>query len=168
MKEKLIQVNSPLETAALGAYLAGVIEAPAIILLSGDLGAGKTHFAQGFARGLGISEAITSPSFSLLNRYRSAAGPELLHFDVYRLEDPYTEWEMLGFSELIEGQDIALIEWPERIAEILPETAYALKIHYPRELNLDLPLDSRLIELDQRLAQPSAEALAAAKAKLEE
>ncbi|MDO5738235.1 MAG: tRNA (adenosine(37)-N6)-threonylcarbamoyltransferase complex ATPase subunit type 1 TsaE [Eubacteriales bacterium] len=111
--------DSEESTRRLAAMISGNLSEPVTILLEGDLGAGKTHFAQGFAQGLGVSETISSPTFALLNRYPLPDRPasELLHFDLYRLEDPYLEWELLGFEELVEGSNFCLVEWPLRIAE---------------------------------------------------
>lgn len=146
----VITVHSVDATEALAAWLAQHGPRPAVYLLHGDLGAGKTHFAQGFARGLGITQPVTSPSFALLNRYDVPGEDfELYHFDAYRLEDPYFEWEALGFDELVEGDGLCLIEWAERVADILPDTAYDLTIRKD-------PADSntRHIELDPRLPVP--------------
>ncbi len=146
----IITVHSVAQTEALAAWLAAHGPRPAVYLLHGDLGAGKTHFAQGFARGLGITQQVTSPSFALLNRYDVPdADFELFHFDAYRLEDPYFEWEALGFDELVEGDGLCLIEWAERVAGILPATAYDLTIRKDPE-----DADTRHIELDPRLPVP--------------
>ncbi len=88
-----------------------------VITLNGDLGAGKTCFAGGVARGLGINERITSPTFTLINEYD---GPlPLYHLDVYRLESP-EELEDLGYEEYFYGSGVTLIEWAEQVEQYLP------------------------------------------------
>ncbi len=123
-----IQSFSAAETRAIAERLAAVLRPPICLLLQGSLGAGKTQFAQGFARGLGVREQVNSPTFALLHRYPTASGQELLHFDLYRLDDPYVEFEMLGFSELLETADYALVEWSERVSELWPETALIIRL----------------------------------------
>lgn len=90
---------------------------PLCIALVGDLGAGKTHFSQGVARGFGVTDEVTSPTFALMNTYETAAGT-LYHFDVYRLEDEY-ELENIGFSEFTEDT-LSLVEWADKFPEALP------------------------------------------------
>lgn len=89
-----------------------------VVLLEGDLGAGKTTFAQGFARGLGITAPVVSPTFTLLNEYRDGRIP-LVHGDFYRLEDSL-QAEELHLEEYWENGWIVLLEWPDRLSE-LPE-----------------------------------------------
>lgn len=102
------------ETLAFGQKMATLIPAHAILALSGDLGAGKTTFVQGLALGLGILERIQSPTFVLLNNYQD----RLYHFDLYRLNKP-SDFTSLGFEECF-TQGICAIEWPDRIADLLP------------------------------------------------
>ena len=105
--------NSPDATRALGQSLAALLEDGMVVALSGDLGAGKTCFAQGVARGLGVPASIpvTSPTFALMNRY---AGRLLLHhFDLYRLDDPEALMEM-GLDEELGAHGVALVEWAEK------------------------------------------------------
>jgi len=102
------------ETLALGMQIGRLIEQPTLILLQGDLGAGKTVLARGIARGLGVPEQtpITSPTFTLMNHY--PARLDLYHFDLYRLSDP-DELIELGFDEFAHGSGVSLVEWPERL-----------------------------------------------------
>jgi tRNA threonylcarbamoyladenosine biosynthesis protein TsaE len=104
-----------------------------IVALEGDLGAGKTTFVQGLAKGLGIKEQITSPTYVLMKKYKIPASDSLpvsryfYHLDCYRIEKPWQISE-LGFEEIINNpENIIAIEWPERIAEILPEDKIAIK-----------------------------------------
>jgi len=100
----------------LGRVLGELVAEPAAILLSGDLGAGKTCLVQGLARGLGVpaEEAVTSPSFTLMNLYRGRL--ELSHFDLYRLSSAEEVWD-LGLEEYLHGEGVTVLEWAERLAD---------------------------------------------------
>jgi tRNA threonylcarbamoyladenosine biosynthesis protein TsaE len=99
------------DTRALAASLAEIVRAGDVLLLGGDLGAGKTTFTQGLGRALGIREPITSPTFTLVRQYEGAAGqPALLHADVYRLEQ-LSQVLDLGLAELAEEGAVAVVEW---------------------------------------------------------
>ncbi|WP_321389444.1 tRNA (adenosine(37)-N6)-threonylcarbamoyltransferase complex ATPase subunit type 1 TsaE [uncultured Desulfuromusa sp.] len=102
------------QTLELGEKLGRLLEQPVRILLQGDLGVGKTVFARGVARGLGVDPQIpiTSPTFTLMNHY--SARLDLYHFDLYRLSEP-DELIELGFDEYAYGSGVALIEWPEKL-----------------------------------------------------
>ena len=96
-----------------------------VYALVGDLGVGKTVFTKGFAEGLGIEEPVNSPTFTILQIYEEGRLP-LYHFDVYRIEEP-EEMEEVGFDDYIYGDGVCLIEWANRIEEILPgETIYVV------------------------------------------
>ena len=118
--------RSPEETFALGEEMGKKAEAGEIYCLNGDLGVGKTVFTQGFSRGLGITEPVNSPTFTILQVYEDGRLP-LYHFDVYRLGDP-EEIEEIGYEEYFFGEGICLIEWPERIADYIPECAVSITI----------------------------------------
>ena len=107
------------QTLEFGKRLGRLLQQPTLVLLQGDLGAGKTVFARGVARGLGVDPEIpiTSPTFTLMNHY--SARLDLYHFDLYRLSDP-DELIELGFDEYAYGSGVALIEWPEKLNN--PET----------------------------------------------
>jgi len=90
-----------------------------VICLNGDLGVGKTLFSQGFAKGLEIEESVNSPTFTIVQQYEEGRMP-LYHFDVYRIEDS-EEMEEIGFADMIYGEGVCLIEWANRISDILPE-----------------------------------------------
>ena len=113
-----------------------------VFCLDGDLGAGKTVFAKGFAEGLGIREDITSPTFNIVKEYKDGRLP-LYHFDVYRIEDPEEMYE-IGFEEYIRGEGVCLIEWSDLIKEILPEDAIRIRILRDPEQGDDY----RSIEID--------------------
>ncbi len=110
--------NSPEETRHLGMQLAEELRPGDVILLEGPLGAGKSEFARGVAKGLGVRETVTSPSFTILNVYESGRIP-LYHFDWYRLESEEELYE-LGLDEYLGGAGAALVEWPGRCPEALP------------------------------------------------
>ncbi len=114
----IYETNSSDETLALGEKLGREATPGTVITLSGDLGVGKTVFAKGFAIGLGISDPITSPTFTILCEYDSGRIP-LYHFDVYRIADPEEMFEV-GFDDYICGDGVCLIEWAELIEELLP------------------------------------------------
>lgn len=121
------------ETMRLGQVLARHLKGGDVVLLDGDLGAGKTHFVKGLARGLGITADVSSPTFTILNNYpvpREAGGPgltQLNHFDVYRVHDEEAILD-LGFEEIIYGPDISVIEWSGLIPVILPEDCLKVTI----------------------------------------
>ena len=126
-KEIVIGTDSAQETQALGAALAPFLRPGDVISLSGDLGAGKTCFTQGLARGMGITERITSPTFNLIKEYGNSI--PLYHFDVYRLHDPSDLYE-LGFEEYFYGNGVTVIEWGDKIESLLPRTH--LRIEFKR------------------------------------
>jgi len=104
------------QTLELGKKLGQLLPPSTLLLLQGDLGTGKTVFARGVARGLGVDSdiPITSPTFTLMNHY--SARHELYHFDLYRLSDP-DELIELGFDEYAFGSGVALVEWPEKLED---------------------------------------------------
>ena len=100
-----------------------------VLALSGELGSGKTCFTGGLARGLGVDEKyqITSPTFTLINEYPARC--KLYHFDVYRLNG-YSEFEDLGYEEYFCGDGIVVIEWAEKIVQILPADTFFISFEY--------------------------------------
>lgn len=110
-----------------------------VFCLHGDLGVGKTVFTQGFARGLGIKELVTSPTFTIVQEYEGGRMP-FYHFDVYRISDPEEMFEV-GFDEYLEGDGVCFIEWAGLIEEILPEERVEITI----EKDLSKGFDYRLI-----------------------
>lgn len=116
--------HSEADTMRLAGSLAKMLNAGDAVLLHGDLGAGKSVFARGIARALGVAGAMPSPTFTLLIPYEGEK--KLYHFDLYRLNDP-DEFYAAGLDEFIGGDGVALIEWPE-MAEIDPEPALHVTI----------------------------------------
>ena len=113
-----VQLTDTESTERLGAALAACCSEAAMIHLQGPLGSGKTTLVRGFLRRLGISGAIKSPTYTLVEPYTSAGRP-MFHFDLYRLEDQEA-LEMLGFRDYLEGNSVCLIEWPEQAGGLLP------------------------------------------------
>ena len=118
--------NSAAETRKLGERLAEKLKAGDVVLLEGELGAGKSELARGVAKGLGVQETVTSPSFTILNVYESGRIP-LYHFDWYRLESEEELYE-LGMDEYLGGNGIALVEWPGRCPEAIPADCLLIRI----------------------------------------
>lgn len=114
------------DTRALALMTAKEAKKGDIICLDGDLGAGKTVFAKGFAEGLGIKEPVTSPTFNILKEYQGGRLP-LFHFDVYRIEDP-DEMYAIGFEDYFYGDGVCLVEWSELISELIPKNAIHIQI----------------------------------------
>ena len=132
--------RSRADTQAVGRALSGFLKPGDVVLISGPLGAGKSELARGVARGLGIMEPVTSPTFTLLNVYQS--GRVILHhFDWYRIEDP-EELVLAGLDEFIGGDSITLIEWSERARDLVPETHLLLTIRVAGEHERELDFQS--------------------------
>lgn len=107
----MLRSHSVAETQRLGALLGGLLAPGDVVLLHGDLGAGKTAFTQGIAVGLGVARAVNSPTFTILKEYEGRL--PLYHFDLYRIESP-DEVYALGFEEYLDGAGVSVIEWAER------------------------------------------------------
>ncbi len=125
-KQEIIETASEEETSAAAERVAATLRPGDVVLLYGDLGAGKTAFVRGLARGLGAStEDVSSPTFTLIQEYRSPSGTALQHVDLYRLSS--AEVDDLGLDELISGQAIVAVEWAERW-QGRPEAAIEVRI----------------------------------------
>jgi tRNA threonylcarbamoyladenosine biosynthesis protein TsaE len=127
--------GSVAETKALAARLAGLCASGDVILLVGELGAGKTAFAQGFAAGLGVEGPVTSPTFALVRQYRCAAGSPvdtLIHADVYRTGS-LSEVADLALAELVEERAVALVEWGDMAAPVLGDDLLEVTLEVPAE-----------------------------------
>lgn len=122
----IFESYSPEDTYELGRRLGSEAEPGQIYCLTGDLGTGKTLFTKGFAKGLGIEEPVTSPTFTIIQEYEDGRLP-FYHFDVYRIADVEEMYE-LGYEEYFYGNGAVLIEWSELIEELLPEKRTAIKI----------------------------------------
>ncbi|MBO5460913.1 MAG: tRNA (adenosine(37)-N6)-threonylcarbamoyltransferase complex ATPase subunit type 1 TsaE [Ruminococcus sp.] len=140
----IIESLSPEQTFQLGAQLGENAKQGQIFTLTGDLGVGKTVFTQGFAHGLGIDEAVNSPTFTIVQEYESGRLP-FYHFDVYRIGD-VEEMDEIGFEDYIYGEGVSLIEWANLIEEILPQERTEIVI----EKDLEKGFDYRKITVIER------------------
>lgn len=138
----VIETRSPEETFALGEKLGREAKSGQIYTLNGDLGTGKTVFTQGFAAGLGITEPVNSPTFTILQIYEEGRMP-FYHFDVYRIGD-VEEMDEIGYEDCFYGEGVCLIEWAELIEEILPKNVIVVTI----EKDLEQGFDYRKITLE--------------------
>lgn len=114
-------------TRSLAAAIASLAASGDLILLAGELGAGKTAFVQGFGAGLGVDDAITSPTFTLAHQYEGRL--PMHHLDVYRLER-FAEMDDIGVSELLDGGGVVLIEWGDAVAPALPKDYLEITLTY--------------------------------------
>ena len=121
-------LHSEQEVEAYGIRLGREARPGQVIALTGDLGAGKTTLTKAIARGLGISETVTSPTFTIVKEYRSGRLP-LFHFDVYRIGDVEEMYE-LGYEEYFFGDGVCVVEWADLIEELIPEDALRISIAY--------------------------------------
>ena len=126
-----LSIRNEEETRAFGHQLADRLEPGSVVALIGDLGTGKTTLSKYIAEGLGITEVVTSPTFTIVQEYHSGRLP-LYHFDVYRIGD-LSEMEELGYEEYFFGDGVSLVEWADIIQELLPEEARIIRIEYGRE-----------------------------------
>ncbi|WP_298824815.1 tRNA (adenosine(37)-N6)-threonylcarbamoyltransferase complex ATPase subunit type 1 TsaE [uncultured Planococcus sp.] len=130
-----IILNSPEETEAFAATLADLLEPGDLLTLEGDLGAGKTTFTKGLARGLEIQRMVNSPTFTILKQYSGRL--ELNHFDVYRLENSD---EDIGFDEFFSSEAVSVVEWARFIEEYLPKERLEITINRQSEQGRKLTL----------------------------
>ena len=142
--------NSPAQTQAIGRHLAEKLQAGDVLLMLGDLGAGKSELTRGIAKGLGVTATVASPSFTILNVYDEGRVP-LYHFDWYRLSDVEELYEM-GMDEYLGGDGVAVVEWPTQCPEAIPESYLEVKIaplsETEREITLTPCGEFRRIDLE--------------------
>ena len=140
----IIETHDPEETFEVGRKIGMNAKPGQIYTLTGDLGVGKTVFTQGVAAGLGITEPVNSPTFTIIQVYEDGRLP-FYHFDVYRIGD-LEEMEEIGYDDYFFGQGICLIEWAELIEEILPEKRIEVTI----EKDLEKGFEYRKITIEER------------------
>ena len=114
--------NSPAQTEAVGAALGKQMKAGTVIAYRGDLGAGKTAFTRGLARGLGYTEPVTSPTYTIVNEYLGGRLP-LFHFDMYRLKSSDDLWD-IGWEDYLERGGVCAVEWSENVDDAMENAVY--------------------------------------------
>ncbi|NSW58566.1 MAG: tRNA (adenosine(37)-N6)-threonylcarbamoyltransferase complex ATPase subunit type 1 TsaE [Armatimonadetes bacterium] len=145
------ETNSTEETESIGAALGAVLRAGDVIALTGELGAGKTCFVRGLARGIGVRDAVTSPTFILIREHRG--DPGLCHADAYRLSSG-AELEDLGLEDIL-SHSVFAVEWAERVADALPPDRIEVHLEYEedgRRITLTALGDSAAERLREALA----------------
>lgn len=141
MKSKTIITKTPEETMAIAEKLGKKISAGDIICLFGDLGAGKTTFVKGLAKGLKFnSQKVKSPTFVLMNIYEGRLS--IYHFDLYRIEEN-AELTMIGYDEFLYGDGVAVIEWAERLNTLMPKERLDIELTHKK-------LEERMIKMTAR------------------
>ena len=141
---EVIESFSAEETYALGEKIGQEAKPGQVYTLIGDLGVGKTVFTQGVAAGLGITEPVSSPTFTIIQQYDEGRLP-LYHFDVYRIGD-ISEMDEIGYEDCFYGDGVSLIEWSSLIGEILPDQLTQIRI----EKDLEKGFDYRKITVEER------------------
>lgn len=126
--KRIIQINDEEESKKFGFELGRNAAAGQVIALAGDLGTGKTTLTKAIARGLGITETVNSPTFTIVKEYYSGRIP-LYHFDVYRIGDP-DELFNIGADEYFDGSGLCVVEWADMVQEELPEDSLYIYIEY--------------------------------------
>ncbi|MBI5022481.1 MAG: tRNA (adenosine(37)-N6)-threonylcarbamoyltransferase complex ATPase subunit type 1 TsaE [Ignavibacteriales bacterium] len=114
-----LTTHSELETISAGKEFSELIRSRTVVALSGDLGAGKTRFIKGVCEGLGVTEHVASPTFTIVNEYQGRS-LKIFHFDFYRINSA-AELQEIGFEEYVQAGGVCLIEWANRVKEILPD-----------------------------------------------
>ena len=118
--------NSPAETEKIGAALGKILQPGTVIAYRGDLGAGKTAFTRGLARGLGYTDMVTSPTYTIVNEYLGGRIP-LFHFDMYRLASSDDLWD-IGWDDYLDRGGVCAVEWSENVSDAM-EDAIVITIH---------------------------------------
>ncbi len=113
-----VMTDSDEETLLAGEEFSRTLKEGDVVALNGDLGAGKTVFVKGIAKGLHVEDIVTSPTFTILREYKGLL--PLYHFDVYRISDPDEMFD-IGFSEYLDGSGVSVVEWAEKVKELLPK-----------------------------------------------
>ena len=142
----IIETRSAEETYNLGVEIGKKATKGQVYTMVGDLGVGKTVFTQGIAKGLGIEEAISSPTFTIVQIYEDGRLP-FYHFDVYRIGDS-SEMDEIGYEDCVYGEGVCLIEWANLIEDILPDNRICITI----EKDLEQGFEYRKITIEERTA----------------
>jgi tRNA threonylcarbamoyladenosine biosynthesis protein TsaE len=133
--------HSPEQTLRIGVRLGELIQPGDVVCMAGDLGTGKTTIARGIARGWGSLDLVTSPTFVLINEYRRADASRLFHFDAFRLSGS-VEAVDIGLLELLEDRASILVEWPERVEEVMPDERLWINLRWLDESRRGLHFDA--------------------------
>lgn len=128
---QLIISHNEQETNKSGNEIGQKLQKGDVVCLTGDLGAGKTTLSKAIAKGLGVEEIVTSPTYTIVQEYEGNL--PLYHFDVYRIEDINDMYE-IGFEEYLFGEGVCLIEWADKISEILPEGCIWIHMDYGKKI----------------------------------
>ncbi|MGG1575251.1 tRNA (adenosine(37)-N6)-threonylcarbamoyltransferase complex ATPase subunit type 1 TsaE [Fictibacillus sp. NRS-1165] len=151
MEQLIVTTASPVETSELAEKLGTLLGPGDVLTLEGDLGAGKTTFTKGLAKGLGVKRVVNSPTFTIIKEYKGRL--PFYHMDVYRLEDSD---EDLGFEEYFEGEGVTVVEWAQFIDDRLPDDRLNIEIRRTgdekRELKFQ-PAGERFITICKELGK---------------
>lgn len=139
--EKKFVSRSEADTEAFAAKVAAAYPDGAVIALHGDLGAGKTVFSRGFARALGITEPVSSPTYTIIQEYKRPDGRYFYHLDLYRISNSVSALAFGTDEYLEEPGAFALVEWPERIKEILPPGTLHIHIRHVNDTEREITLE---------------------------
>ena len=137
--------NSPAQTEAIGAALGKILKPGTVIAYRGDLGAGKTAFTRGLARGLGSTELVTSPTYTIVNEYLGGRMP-LFHFDMYRLASSDDLWD-IGWEDYLDRNGVCAVEWSENVADAM-EDAMVITIEKLGEESRRITIEGGIADAD--------------------
>lgn len=147
MKKYVLKSDSPETTVEIGVRIGSQLKAKDIVCLTGELGAGKTTLIKGIARGAGVKDRVTSPSFKLINEY--AGKTPFYHFDLYRLEK-VDDIQQIGYEEYFYGNGITVVEWAEKLKELLPAERIEVYLFYTGSNSRELEINStRALDLKE-------------------
>ena len=152
--------HSPEQTERLGVRLGELAQPGDLFCLAGDLGAGKTTFAKGIARGWGALDRVTSPSFVLVNEYRRADSNRLYHFDAFRLGSTQ-EASALGLSEIFNGSGPVMVEWPDRVLAVIPQDRLWVNLEWVDDVRRNLRFEATGLHYERLLRKFSKVAFGA-------
>jgi len=146
--------HSPEQTHRFGARLGALVQAGDLVCLEGELGTGKTCLTQGIGEGMGIAEAITSPSFTLIAEHRPpSAGPMLYHVDLYRLTAPSADAWAIGLESYLQGDGVCVLEWADRLRKALPALRLWITLRHVGEAKRGLTMVASGARYDELLRQ---------------